>query len=245
MPKIFSANAGRSGSAFLSGVFSRLTAIPSFHEPYPRLIGKVLEEVNDDRISHQTKRVIEAKIAAVNKASRDGWYCETSQQFIKCFADFALAARDDIYCIYIHRNPVDVVLSHFRHAQGGYPGEWLLKPEWKKNLIKLSGSLSWAELLLFNWLEVRERYLALKSRFDKVYEFDFRKIGDKAEYIKIFKHFGIGWKDENIENIWKNESQPNKDVAAQLSWMRRKWDKPARFTGCTSDYKWLSEGDKR
>ena len=245
MPKIFCANAGRSGSAFVAGALGHLTGIPSFHEPFPRLIGRVLEEVNDDRISAETKRVIEAKIVEIERASRDGWYCETSQQFIKCFAEFALAAWDDVYCIYIHRNPLDVIMSYFRHLDGSYPDEWLLKPEWKKNLVKIREPLSWAELLLFNWLEVRERYLSLKPRFTKVYELDFMRIGNKTEYIKMFEHFELEWHDGEIAALWKNGSKSPRDTDAQIAWIRKVWNEPGRPGGFITDYDWLSGQERQ
>lgn len=191
MPRIFVANSGRCGSLFLSQIFGLLTPIPSFHEPIPYCTGDVLREVNEFKpLSDASKNVLATKVEEIQRNSEDGNYLESSQMFIKCYVETVLDTFDDIYCIYLYRNPIEVVLSYYNKCRD-HQDEWFLKSHWDANVLKTAEPLDYYDNILWNCYEVRERYLLYKHRFAKTWEFDFKDINDLQEWKRMFKYFGI------------------------------------------------------
>ena len=87
--RIFTANSGRCGSLFVSGIFNSLTYIPSFHEPVPFCIGNVVKEVNMcvDKHSEDVNICIDSKMRQIEIDTIDGDYMESNQMFIKSYVD--------------------------------------------------------------------------------------------------------------------------------------------------------------
>jgi len=206
--KIFVANTGRCGSAFFSEVFRTLTNIPSFHEPEPFCNGKVMEEVNTKvRYSKETKRILCEKIAQIEKDSKRGHYMESSQVFIKSYAELALESFDKVYCIYLYRNPIATLLSYVaKNRLSGASWDWTLQSQWAKNILQTEQKLDFPTTCFWQCLEVQERYYSLKKEFKKTYEFPFRDINDPVAWKKLFKHFRIKTKEfyELPEKLRKN-----------------------------------------
>jgi len=225
--RIFVAGTGRNGTKFMTSVFYLLTQIPSFHEQSPYCIGQISKEINNDCISPESQKIIDDKIAKV-KCYKD--YFESNNMFIKSFVWSLLDVIDDMYVIYLHRNPLDTFLSHAeRNWKLGW--DWLLQPHWKKNFLRTDQPMNYLEGIMWNWYEVRERFLRLSKYFVKIYDFDFRKINDLNEYYKLFDHFGVVYKKvESLPAFDRNENVASKPVTERyldiIDDLNKKWDEP-------------------
>ncbi|NIM59995.1 MAG: hypothetical protein GTO16_13805 [Candidatus Aminicenantes bacterium] len=203
--KIFIASTGRCGTLFATEIFNLLTDIPAYHEPRPECIGKVVEEINSHvKYSKATLQILNEKIDQIKGDSIRGKYMESNQMFVKCYADVVLNNFKDVYCIYLYRNPIAVLLSYAVKCQNHESG-WFLRSHWPKNILQTEQKLGFYENCLWQWLEVRERYYSLKPKFKKTYEFDFRKINDLAEWYRLFRHFRIKARKVNrLPNLKRN-----------------------------------------
>lgn len=221
--KVFVASTGRVGTLFVSEVFRNLTDLPSFHEIQPYCIGKVCEEVNSHvRLSKLTKQFLHEKVAQVKNYSQNGNYMESSPMFIKSYAELMLDSFDDIYCIYLFRNPLEVLLSWANKCEQKEL-DWFLQSHWPKNILKTENKLSFFENVLWQCLEVRERYYNLKKYFKKTYELDFRDLNNLLIWKKIFKHFGIKAKKvDKLPMLKKNELPA--DRYKTFNKICREWD---------------------
>jgi len=190
--KLFVASCGRTGTMYMANVIGHLTDIPSFHEPSPYCIDRVCEEVNNDRISPESQRELDQKINEITRHSKDGNYCETSNMFIKSFVWSVIDNFDDIYCIYIYRNTVDLLLSH--HMKNPWrAGAYYLESDWKRNVLRTETRLSWFDRLLWHQYEIRARFDFWKPKFQKTWIFKFEDIANLDEYYRMFDHFGIDY----------------------------------------------------
>lgn len=227
MKKIFVAHTGRTGSKFMASVFGLLTDVSSFHEVSPYCIGQTSKEINNDCISERTQKVIDEKISNINAYDN---YFEANNMFIKSFVWPLLNVLDDMYVIYLHRNPHDTFLSLAERCwRMGW--DWLLQPHWKKNFFRTEQEMNFLEAVDWNWHEVRERFLRLKGLFKKTYDFDFRKINDLEEYYKLFKHFGIKHKKiKELPSFDRNENVSGLPVTERyldiIDDLNKKWDEP-------------------
>lgn len=197
--KIFVASTGRCGTRHIAEVFGALTGIPSFHEPLPWLIGPTCEAVNNRPIRdyfvypQPIFERLRAKLVEVEKYSLDGWYFESSQIFVKSFADFALESwSGEVACIYLYRNPTGVLRSYRNKFAGKlYKPDWFLRPHWSSNVLKSAEDKSFDETVLWQCLEIRERYLRLRKKFAAVYEMDFDNLGSVWEWKRMFSALGV------------------------------------------------------
>jgi len=242
--KIFVVSPGRCGTGFLASIFRTFTDIPSFHEPFPRGIGRVMEEVNTCAVSEETRKVLEAKIQIIKENSSDGWYLESSQTFIKTFVFDFIEVFDDLGCIYIHRNLYDIIRSYAKHTDFQIPEEWFLRPGWARNEIYFpcKDEWSWFDIVSFNWFEVKQRFLAFRKYFKWTKEIDFADISNPDTYYQIFRELGISPKfeitKEKLDSLWKNKS---KDYPLLSEKIRENWNKKPQPGGFTSDYEWLQK----
>lgn len=210
----------------MASVFRLLTNIPSFHEVLPYCIGQVSKEINNDCVSGESQKIIDDKIVKVKCYDR---YFESNNMFIKSFVWPLLDAVDDLYVIYLHRNPLDTFLSHAeRNWKLGW--DWFLQPHWKRNALRTIRPMNYLEAINWNWYEVRERFYKLKGYFVKTYEFDFRKVNNLDEYYKLFKHFGIKHKKVNVlpdfdknTNMGTSVTERYAEVIKDIS---PRWDEP-------------------
>ena len=240
--KIFCATTGRTGTKFMTSVFSLLTDIPSFHEMAPYCIGETSKDVNNNEvISENTRSIFRQKIAKIKHYSKDGDYFEANNMFIKSFIWPVMANFDDVYCIYLHRNPMDTFLSHAdRGWKFGY--DWLLQSHWGKNQLKTQEAMLYYENIMWNWFEVRERFFRWKNQFIKTYDFDFRNLNNLEEYYKLFEHFGITYKKaDKLPEFDRNENTLNKPVpsryASILDEINLHWEKQGKEWAFDSDIK--------
>jgi hypothetical protein len=204
--KIFVASTGRCGTKFLSEIFKYYTDIPAFHEPIPYVISEALEDLNQNNApSERSRKVLSAKVAQVNKDSKDGMYMESNQQFIKAYVKTMLETFDDVYCIYLYRNPFDMLLS-FAEKCRHFETDWFLQPHWESNFNKDVPGMSFYEIVLWQWFEVRRRYYFWKDKFKGSFEFDFCNLNNKNELNRMFKHFGI--KNKPITDLSRYDKNP-------------------------------------
>jgi len=189
--KIFVASTGRCGTKYLTGVFERLTNIPSFHEPRPVGINEVMRDVNDSEvISENTEFIIREKLQRIVGAEVGNAYFEASNTFIKTFAPYVLDAFDDCYCIYLHRNVLDTLISYVLKNEG-YKLDWFLQPHWKQNLFRCEPGMSFNDIVIWQWYEVRQRFHYYKDRFVDIFDFDFKDINNLERYYELFDRFKI------------------------------------------------------
>lgn len=206
--KIFVASTGRCGTSFMTQVFGRLTDFPSFHEPLPKGKGCLLQEINDDMsYSSETVNTLKDKIDCIRGNAVNGNYFESNNYFMRTFVYAVLDAFDDVYCIYLHRNLVDLLASFaVRYVQQGEKRRHL-EPTWENNILKATGEMTYFEKMAWNYFEIRERFYSLQDRFVKTYNFDFKYINNVDEWYKMFDHFGINAKRiEKFPVEWKRNT---------------------------------------
>lgn len=231
--KIFVASTGRSGTYFMTKVFEQYTDIPSYHEGTPKCINTVLKEVNTFNLSKETKEVLKEKIKRITACSKNGAYFESNHMFIKSFYQTVLDNfQSDVYCIYLHRNIQDVLISFTQMDNHLQLDDWFLKSNWGNNCFQTIEPLSGYQNIVWNWFEVRERFYSLGSRFAKVWDFPFTKLNSVAEWKKMFAHFGIKAKDGFSslkafpKDLGKNQliADSKKPVEDMLQRVRDNWD---------------------
>jgi len=193
MVKIFVASAGRCGTKYLAGIFDALTDIPSFHEPQPYIINDVLEALNNnDNLQPHEASVIKEKLDLIELHSKSGNYFESNQQFIKAYVRHVLGRFNDVSCIYLYRNPLDSLISYAEKCRH-FESDWFLKPEWRHNILRCQPGLSFYEMVLWQWYEVRARYYRWKPYFRKTYELDFKNLSNPDEIKRMFRTLGVDY----------------------------------------------------
>jgi len=225
---IFTCSTGRCGTLFMSEVFRTLTDIPSFHEPRPFCHAETLEAVNTKVVypKHIVKE-LEEKVSQVETDTKNRKYFEANQMFIKSYAELILERFRDVYCIYLYRNPLEVLASYYKKRPERW-NDWFLQSRWPKNILQTSNKLPFYYNCLWQCLEVEERYRALKKHFRKTYEFDFRKINDSGEWKKLFRRFRIKHKPfDELPDVRKN------DIPGEFSEIMQgiitNWDMPGEM----------------
>lgn len=234
--KIFVASTGRCGTQYLSELFRILTQCPARHEPRPYVISEVLEEINTTGpISDRAKTILSQKIKQIKKdTNSDGWYMESNQQFIKAYVDSVFEAfpAEDIGCVYVERPPVDMLISYYEKCKR-FELDWFLRSHWQKNIMKTEKVLSFLENALWQFYEIRERYIKHKSRFGKTFEMDFKSLTDIEVIKKMFGHFGVPAREffelPPLANHNALVAMRKRPYEAIVSDMRRDWDIPGRY----------------
>ena len=228
---IFVASSGRCGTKYLSEVFNALTDVPAFHEPLPYFTSEVLEDINDaDALPVRAQKQLAEKVSLVRLRTKNGFYMESNQQFIKAYAKTVLNNFDDVGCIYLWRNPIDVAVSYAGKCRN-FENDWFLQPHWKQNILRSTHPMSFYEAIIWQWYEVRERYYKLKPKFKKTFELPFTELNSLITLCKMFKHFGIEVnKNANLDSLEKNENIALGLVPIDhmLANMRDNWTRPGR-----------------
>ena len=208
-------------------MFKALTGIPSYHEPVPLCIGDTLEEVNNvpfDELSPHVEAELQSKIHTI-KTYTNGWYMESSQMFIKSYVDEVLENFDDVYCIYLHRNPIETTMSYWKKLGHKRDTDYFLESHWKKNILRTREPLEYWDNVLWNCYEVRERYLAYKPRFTKTWELDFLSLNDPLEWAKLLRHFGLFKGDlRELPDLKRNALEMEDELV--LRKLREEWTLP-------------------
>lgn len=226
--KIFVASTGRSGTKFFASIFGQLTGFPAYHEPMPFIIGRTLREVNTKALySPETARELTEKVNQVTKWSLAGDYMEASQMFIKGYAELMLKAFRRIIVIYLERNPMDVLLSYAEKCEQ-QDADWMLQSHWQKNLLRTLRPLSFYENVLWNWYEVRERFLELRPRVSAHYSFAFEDLNRPAAWKEMLETLEIPFIP--FTDLPEGEfNAGEKDTAWRLTHLRVAWKNPGQI----------------
>jgi len=147
----------------MSEVFRALTGIPSYHEPQPWCVNETLKNVNERTLESNATRVeLAGKINQIIDSIYNGWYFESSQMFIKAYYSEVLLHFNKIGVIYVERNPLDLLLSYAKKCRQ-LEGGWFLRSNWRDNILRTKEELPFHENILWQQLEVRERYKNIKN----------------------------------------------------------------------------------
>jgi hypothetical protein len=112
---LFTISPGRAGSEYLAKLLNTAGNVRAFHEPRPRINGRLLEMVmqKPPRESYARRRI---KLLGINHAlsrmDESTIYAETSHMFIKSFHDVVLDYYENVEVI-ILRRPLHKVLKSF------------------------------------------------------------------------------------------------------------------------------------
>ena len=175
---VFVATTGRSGTDSLSTVLNTLPNCASFHEPAP-LMGDN-SPPGSDRMSYYKKLFYQRKLPAIQMAARNhDYYVETNHQFIKHFADHAIAAFGDrIRIIHLVREPWKVASSFYMFDS--IPGrtslgrKYMLDPMASDNFIQIGDVLRKNEFshdyycCVWYWYETEARVKQLRIKSPQV-----------------------------------------------------------------------------
>lgn len=223
----------------MSEIFRKLTIFPSFHEPMPRCDGETLRAANNkEELSEYVMDEFSAKRVQIGRDSRGGNYFESSQMFIKSFDEVAFNFFDDVYVIYLYRNPIQVALSWCRKMATQEPpyNSWHLQSHWDNNILKTRGKLSYYQNCLWECLEIRERFLRLYWDMpqNRTFEFDFKKLNNVNEWKKLFDQFGIKHKPfKKLPDVNKNDIR--EDFDKTYIRLMKDWDEPGELDEPSSD----------
>lgn len=221
---IFTASTGRCGTLFASEVFRSLTGIPSFHEPQPWCVDDTLKQLNQRATLGKMAQIeVDEKAEQIREYSHNGWYFESSQMFIKSYLYRVLKSFEDIGILYIERNPIEVGLSYTKKCEQEESG-WFLRSNWGANMLRTKEELPFYPNILWQWLEVKERFNWAKQYCNKYYELDFEKINDPEEWKRIFNRFGVKHKEFTMlpKGLKQNSSSESDEFA------KRKFKKRSR-----------------
>jgi hypothetical protein len=209
---VFVATTGRSGSAALTSVFEAVEGIASYHEPRPAMVDDVPD--GSDRSAYFERLFRDGKRLEVRRAVLGHrCYLETNHQFIKRFADLAVAEfGDKLRVIHLVRDPESVARSFHRIAS--VPGRsergriWLLDPEAEDNLLPMGdllrddGPLSHdLHRCLWYWYETEARIAAFRARRPGVTWGLLRTedINDPGRMGALFESFGLAFDRARLE----------------------------------------------
>jgi hypothetical protein len=222
--KIFVASTGRCGTAFFAKVFGELTAYPSYHEPMPYVVGRSCREVNT-RLSYSpdVEKELVAKVEQVRDYSVAGDYMESSQMFIKSYSELMLKAFKRVAVIYIERNPMDVLLS-FAEKCRDLNSDWMLQSHWQKNILRTARPLGFFENVLWNWFEVRERFLELRPKVTTHYSFVYEDLNNAEAWKEMFATLGVPHVPFDCVP-WAAENKGKVDIATRRSILMSEWGK--------------------
>lgn len=230
MAKIFIASTGRCGTLFCTEIFKTYTDYPAFHEADPTCTGQTLREINNKAgMTKKTRIELQTKLDQIIKNSDpEGRYFESTQMFIKVFVQQVIYRKDfhPLYVIYLHRNPLEVLLSYAVKCKD-YELDWFLQPHWQNNLTRCTKGLSFYEIVLWQINEVRERFLLWKDKFDKSFDLNFQDINDPKIWKILFDHFGINHSPlpETFPPDLKKNSNPHNEAEIlqeiKLNWNQR------------------------
>lgn len=233
MARIFTATIDHSGARFCTEVFKRFTDYPAFYEQSPCCEGQVCREINNVAgITKMTREILKEKLAQILRDSEDGNYMEANQMFIKSYVHLVTYKKElqPIYVIYLHRNPVDVLLSYDQNLDLSY----FLQPHWSKNLSRCTKGMSFNEIVLWQWTEVRERFLLYKSKFAKTFDLNFEDLSNAETWKLLFQHFDIKYDfipsdfAESLKEDKKIRKSLHVSEGKSLGSMRRDWNKKGR-----------------
>ncbi len=212
---IFVATTGRSGTASLERILSRLDRCISFHECYPIMHDRMMQALNNRqpaaaRNTYDFVKTINIRRAALGHK----YYAETNHMFIKSFADSA--ARDlgkKLKVIHLIRDPVAVarsitMLNHYPGTEMG--NRWYLDYRAPGNLIQITDMLDTGDRFthpffksLWYWYEIEARVEQWHMRHGHIamYTFKTEDLNDEKKLCALFDHMGIDYDSQAVARV--------------------------------------------
>jgi len=235
---------------FLSSMIGYLTDIPSFHEQIPYCINEVSKAVNTGQLTPEAEKVLDTKIERIKNDAKDGWYFEANNMFIKSFVWKVMESFENVGCIYLHRNPIDTFMSH---AERGWKvgWDWILRPHWKMNRLRIHRPMSYYEALNWMWYEVRARFDMWETDFAKTFIFDFEKLNDLEEYYRMFEHFGIQYRKIDKLPEFNRNANNAQDIPVTeryqeiMQWVRPQFQHPGKEWAFPTDMESIDLDNQR
>jgi len=212
---IFVATTGRSGTASLERILSRLDRCASFHECYPIMHDRVMQAMNNQQptAARNTYKFIKA-INIRRSAIGHKYYAETNHMFIKSFAD---AAAEDLgkklKVIHLIREPVAVAksittLNHYPGTEMG--NKWYLDYRAPGNLIQIADILDADERFshpffksLWYWYEIETRVEEWRTRHEHIAVSTLKTedLNNEKKLCALFDHMGLDYDTQAVTEV--------------------------------------------
>jgi hypothetical protein len=198
---IFSINSGRSGSDYLTEIFSKTTNAISIHEGFPIMNGKPMQAFNQGEDT-ALRQLMTLKLKQINKSRKQGKkiYCETNHSYIKGWGYLIpdeYIPQEEIAVIILRRNIDDCAYSLLRvHDVPGYTEfsrTWYLSPKATFNLSHPSANANAYELCRWYVQETNLRAEHYQSNFPNItyIECDLEQLNDYSFVLAMFERLGL------------------------------------------------------
>jgi hypothetical protein len=222
---IFSINAGRSGSDYLTELLSKAVDTVSVHEGAPAMIGSPMQQFNEGDET-ALRALMPVKMKQIQNKSGRGKriYCETNTSYIKgwgyLFPD-QYAPQDEIGVVILQRDVEKTAYSILRiHEVPGtseWSRAWWLTPGARRNLSQPPKNANPYDLCKWYVEEVRLRAEEYKERFPYItyVECDLEQLNDRDFILEMFAILGlvpspkledVVGKPLNLRNEWPRPS---------------------------------------
>ena len=200
---IFSINSGRSGSDYLTELFSKTTNAISIHEGFPVMNGKPMQAFNqgEDAVLRQ---LMPLKLQQINKSTQKQKgkkiYCETNHSYIKGWGYLIpdeYIPQEEIGVIILRRNINDSAYSLLRvHDIPGYTEfsrTWYLPPKATFNLSHPPANANAYELCRWYVQETNLRAEQYQSKFPNItyFECDLEQLNNYDFVLTMFEILGL------------------------------------------------------
>jgi hypothetical protein len=187
---IFSINSGRSGSDYLTEIFSKATNAFSLHEGFPIMNGKPMQAFNQGE-DIALRQLMPLKLEQIKKSRKKGKriYCETNHSYIKGWGYLIpdqYIPQEEIAVIILRRNIDDSAYSLLRvHDIPGYTQfsrTWYLLPNATFNLSYPPLNANAYELCRWYVQETNLRAEHYQSKFPNItyFECDLEQLNDSG-----------------------------------------------------------------
>jgi hypothetical protein len=198
---IFSINSGRSGSDYLTEIFSKTTNAFSMHEGFPIMNGKPMQAFNQGEDA-ALRQLMPLKLQQINNSIQKGKkiYCETNHSYIKGWGYLIpdeYIPQKEIGVIILRRNIDDSAYSLLRvHDIPSYTEfsrTWYLSPEATFNLSHPPADANAYELCRWYVQETNLRAEHYQSKFPNItyFECDLEQLNDYNFVLEMFETLGL------------------------------------------------------
>jgi hypothetical protein len=198
---IFSINAGRSGSAYLTALLARAANAVSIHEGFPIMNGTAMQKFNEGD-TLELAALMPLKVREIRKKTHKSQkiYCETNHSYIKGWGYLvpdAFIPQEDIGVIVLRRDLDQVAYSLLRlHNVPGaseWGRTWFLAPNAARNLTRPAAHAGPYDLCRWYGEEIHRRAEDYKRRFPGItyLECDLEQLNDYDYVLHMFRTFGL------------------------------------------------------
>ena len=220
---IFTVTSGRSGTALLAKLLSRVPGVVALHEPEPRFNFKLRETIADPR--RAIPFLLEEKLPAIAKLNGET-YVETSHLICKGFIEPLLALGLKPEFVILRRDPVQVARSLFQ--MNVIPGRTfdgllvLLQPSDKGVLPLISWeAMSDYQLCFWYALEIERRQLHYEDLFARCgimfYSVSMNDLTDRGQFgqvlARMFPQKGLRIEEAEFTEIISVNQNPKEKAA--------------------------------